>query len=99
MNRTDILLTDDFDLAEDPVTFDLIEGPSDQQHVQLLVTSDKNEWKENPHAGFGIHNFLKGKYDQVAFERELQIELEKDGYNNAEIIIGNSLADFKILLK
>lgn len=97
--RTDLLLDEDFDLLEDPDTFDFIEGPSDDQHVLLMTYSEKTEWRESPFAGFGILRRLKAKVNEAGFKRDLQVELENDGYFNALIILGKDITDFEIKIQ
>jgi hypothetical protein len=45
---TDLILDDNYDLFEDPVTLDWLEGISDIQHQQLLLMLPKGSIKENP---------------------------------------------------
>ena len=92
MARTDILLNDDLDLPNEGWE----EGPSDEQHVGLLLLLQKGELKQFPWAGFGLEGRLKGVYEKVRFKRELLVELENDGYSSAEVEVGETPGDFTI---
>lgn len=98
MARTDYLLDDDFDLMEDPVTHDLVEGPSDQQHIEQLIRLNKGELKDSPHVGFGIKSKRKKIFKKQDFISVLAIELAADGYKDAAIHIGTDLSDFTITI-
>ena len=94
--RIDILLDDDKDLAEDPVTFDLIEGGSDDQHIVLMSLTEKGENREFPFAGFAPRSRLKSRFNRENVLRDLELELELDGYSDAEIILGKSILELQI---
>lgn len=95
-NRTDILLDYELDLQEDPDTLDWVEDISDDQHVQLMVITEKGENREFPFAGFGAKNRLKGKFDKEKILRDLDVELELDGYTDATVELGNNILDLTI---
>lgn len=92
--RDDILLDNDFDLIDNGTEWE--EGESDQQHVEMLMLLNKGELKEFPFVGFGAYRRINSVFDKAKTVRELKIELENDGYNNATIIIGDNLEDLKI---
>lgn len=94
--RTDLLLDEYFDLIEDATTNDFVEGVSDDQHVQLITLCNKGEFKESPYLGFGVVKRLKSKVNEVAFRRDLAVELESDGYNNVNIITGENLSQLTV---
>jgi len=92
--RTDILLSEDFDLQEQGGEW--IEGESDEQHVELLVLFQKGELKEFPFVGFGAQTRLKGVLKKQKFIRDLKVELQADGYSNPSILLTDDLSDFRI---
>lgn len=92
--RTDILLDDDFDLQE--VQGDWVEGPGDLQHVESMVMFNKGDNRDFPTVGFGISKRLKQRVDEKQFLRQLEVELDSDGYSSARVIPGTNLTDFKI---
>ena len=93
-NRTDILLDENFDIIDNG--FEWEEGDSDQQHVELLLLTQKGENREFAFAGFGIDKRLRQRTNPQQFLRHMQIEIENDGYNNATIKTGETVADFSI---
>ena len=58
-NRIDILTDQDFDLLEDPVTNDFVEGESTRQHQALLIVCAKGSFKENPASCVDSFMFLE----------------------------------------
>lgn len=83
--RTDILVDENKDLMISQGDFDL--GISDSQHVEHIAIAQKGEFKEFPFAGFGIENYLKTNTNEFAFKRDFKIQLEYDGYKNANITL------------
>ena len=95
--RTDILLDDDFDLIDEGTEW--AEDESDEQHVQLLIMLGKGDIKQYPFACFGANAWLKKRVANLKqVERALDIELEIDGYPNAEIDLSNGLQGLKITI-
>lgn len=92
--REDILLDENFDLLEEDNEW--VEGESEDVDVQLILLANKGENREFPFIGFGANKRLKGKFDKVKFVREMEIELERDGFVKPKITLGNTIVDFKI---
>lgn len=99
--RTDILLNanDDLDIAAG----DWAVGSSAMQETDLLVTSQKGEWKQNPTSGFGISRYLKKRIgastlidSMPRFIRDLKLELQNDGQTNPTLNISPDLSVFEI---
>lgn len=88
----DILLNSDFDL--DVADGDLVVGESTTQHQQLLLLTNKGDWKENPLIGVGASGFLKDE-DESGLLQEIRIQFEKDGMevNNISIESGEIKID------
>jgi|GEM_PF-479647 len=86
---TDILLTTDYDLDFTPAG-DLAVGASDDQHVALLLLTNQGEWKGDPLVGIGLRRYQNGPLgptEQAQLNRELSLQLQRDGYqvNQARI--------------
>ena len=90
----DILLDDTGDLLIE--NGDFVVGDSNQQHVESILLSQKGEFKEFPLVGFGIVNYIKSDTPEVKFKRDLKIQLEYDGFNNAKIDLSNGFENLKI---
>jgi hypothetical protein len=90
----DILLNSDFDL--EIVDGDLVIGESTTQHQQLLLLTNKGDWKENPLVGVGATGFLKEE-NESGLMQEIRIQFEKDGMevNNISIQSGAIEIDAK----
>lgn len=94
--RTDLLLNEDYDLID--LGMEWSEGESDQQHVELLMISNKADWKEFPFVGFGARRRLNGIFNKNKIIREIRVELENDGYTNYTLDLKDSLNDLTITI-
>jgi hypothetical protein len=92
--RTDFLRDENGSLAF--ANGDFATGQSDQQHVEDIFDLQAGELKEFPMAGFGAINYIKRTITAAAFKRDLKIQLNYDGYNDATIDTSNGLENLKI---
>ncbi len=92
--RTDYLLDDDFDLIADGDEW--AEGESTEQEVQLIVLCNKGENTEFPTIGFGAAKRLKQRVNETKFLRELEVELEADGFEDPTIDVSNGIDNLYI---
>jgi hypothetical protein len=81
--RKDILRDENGELAF--ANGDFAIGQSDQQHVEDILDLQPGELKEFPLAGFGAINYIKKTITADEFKRDLKIQLNYDGYDNATI--------------
>lgn len=86
----DILLDENSDL--DIINGDFVAGNSDGQNQELLLATDKGEWKENPTVGVGLFGFLNDEGPQELF-REIREQFTADGMTVKELRV---LPDNKI---
>lgn len=78
---TDLLLESDYDLLIE--NGDLVIGLSDEQHVALLLLTEKGEWRHDGLAGIGLQRQLSGPLgptERAALQREISLQLERDGF-------------------
>lgn len=68
---------------------DLAIGDSDEQNAQLILDAEKGEYKEHPQVGVGLHKYLKSTGREREMRREIAVQLELDGYDNANIETDN----------
>ena len=84
MARQDILLDNDNEL--NVVNGDFEIGDSDNQHAAIIFEAQKGEIRSSPELGFGASKYIKKSGEKVRnFMRNLKVELDKDGYNDADI--------------
>lgn len=79
---TDLLLDDNYDLALTP-DGDLAVGPSDSQHIDLLLCTSQGEWRAAALVGIGLRRYLLSPYgpqQAAALSREVSVQLAQDGY-------------------
>ena len=60
---------------------DFVQGPSDAQHVQDLITFTVGSLKQFPLTGVGIIKYVKSKGQQQKLEGSIKLNLEGDGYS------------------
>src|ERR1700744_3188772 len=59
---------------------DLVTGLSDEQHIQDTINAFPGWWKEFPADGVGIISYLKSSGKQQQLARNVQLQLQADGY-------------------
>lgn len=86
----DILLDEDADLEIDNGDFKV--GPSDEQHLMLIVNLAEGSIKQFPLMGVGI-NYYSGSTGQAAnLRRNITVKAEADGYRNVNTILNQDSA-------
>ena len=91
MQATDILLAADYDLAFTNAG-DIAVGESDGQHLNLLLLTSPGEWRADPVAGIGLRRYQNaplGPTETAALQREVSIQLTRDGYQVLELDLSN----------
>jgi len=96
MARQDILLTDENELQI--ANGDFAIDDANDQHVALLFDAIKGEIRNDPSLGFGAVRYLKSRVTDVELKRALRVELNKDGYNNAQIELNRESGKIQIVV-
>jgi hypothetical protein len=86
MNATDFLVGEKNDLQEDAVTLDWVEGNSDGQHIQDILTIEPGELKYDVLMGVGILRSMNGPSNS-ALRKTILMQLEADGYSVQQLIV------------
>ncbi|MBO4233909.1 hypothetical protein [Riemerella anatipestifer] len=84
----DILLDDNMDLMFSGGDFSV--GDSTYQHQQILIFSDKGEFKQFPNIGVGSRRYLESERPDE-FAREIRQQFIADGMKVEEIKIEEDL--------
>jgi len=79
----DILLDENFDIKVE--NGDFVVGDATLQNQQLILISQKGEFKENPLVGVGIRNYLLDDATIHEMHQDIQKQFAADGMNVAEI--------------
>jgi hypothetical protein len=83
MAAKDFLQNSEFDLLI--VDGDLSIGLSDEDHIIDIINSNQGDWKEYILCGVGIDNYLNSSGIDIFLEKEIGIQLERDGFNQINI--------------
>ena len=86
MARRDLHTGENSDLFIDPNVGDFIIRDSDVAHIDNIVGTNAGEWKQYPLLGVGIINFLNGAAGLQVAKRQIQDQLENDGYDVEKIV-------------
>ena len=70
---------------------DFVVGPSDNQHIDDIISSFAGAWKQFPILGVGIMQYLKSEEGQAAVAKIKQ-QLQSDGYTVPQVTINNTNA-------
>lgn len=66
---------------------DFIIGESDNQNAEIAIYAEKGWYKMSPFFGAGINSKLNSNMDINEITRLIKVELQSDGYPNAEVLI------------
>lgn len=81
----------DFDIAVR--NGDMVTAESDQQHIELLLRTNKGDWKQSPITGVNIAQYIKGRLgltEANQLKRTIALQLQYDGYISQNVNIGNN---------
>lgn len=81
----DLLLNEDNDLSI--VNGDFQIGESQQQEIESILISFKSEFKNTPLLGAEISRMLKARSTQQGITREVNEQLQYDGFRNIDFRI------------
>lgn len=90
----DILLDENYDL--DISTGDIEFGDTTQQDVELIMMSQKGDWKQHPTLGFGITKYINSNVDPEKFKRDLIVALENAEFENPVIDLSGGFENLKV---
>ena len=83
MAAKDFLQNSEFDLLI--VDGDLSIGLSDEDHINDIINSNQGDWKEYILCGVGIDNYLNSSGLDIFLEKEIVVQLERDGFSQINI--------------
>lgn len=85
MEFKDILLNDDGDIDVKDGDFNV--GPSDEQHIMLIMNTYPGNWKEHPTCGVGIRDYILSAGKAVELKRSINVQLDADGYKSVKVLL------------
>ena len=94
MEAKDIILTEnDYKFNNG----DFVISESDTQHIQDLIFENVGAYKQFPLVGIGIRNYLNSTGQKLILSRNIQIQLQADGYLVNDVKFNNNeISDFTI---
>ena len=77
-------MVEDIDLLDGELNF--VDGDfkvdfSDAQHQEDIIADEIGSYKQYPLLGVGITKYLNSSGTKLTLKREIQLQLETDGYN------------------
>ncbi|EKB58400.1 hypothetical protein [Bergeyella zoohelcum] len=73
---------------------DFIVSDSQNQSIELLLSSAQGEWKESPLTGANLHKAKHGKIDRDLY-RHIGVQLKADGFNATKLQITTNGIDLQ----
>lgn len=92
--RNDLKVGEDYELEIS--NGDFVISESDRQHITDITFAHPGEFKAFPMLGFAAVLQLKKNPNKNQFKRDLNIQLEYDGYNNPDIDLSGGYENLKI---
>ena len=76
------MISTDFNIEDDLVFVngDISINESDERHINDIIYSAPNWWKEFPNLGVNIQMFLSGPVEKDELNRAINTQLTADGY-------------------
>ncbi|NDW10953.1 hypothetical protein [Dysgonomonas sp. 520] len=76
--------------AQGYIVSGLTVGNNDYQNIQLVVLSNKGDFREQPILGVGVERYLKSVGRANDLRREITVQLEAIGYGKANVTVNNN---------
>ena len=106
MARQDILMTPDqngiwdLDIRNAASTGgDLVIGPSDQQHIEMILQSAPGHWREHPLLGADLEEMLNGPATLAELRAKVNIQMELDGYSADSVQLDQQGDEWQLTVK
>lgn len=93
---TDIALTPDLDIKV--ADGDLVTEENLKQAQQLLLVTNKGEWKQHPTAGVGVANYLETA-SAGELSREIREQFSRDGMKVSSVKISGTTLEVEATWK
>ncbi|MCR4604196.1 MAG: hypothetical protein K5683_11805 [Prevotella sp.] len=93
---TDIALTPDLDMMV--ADGDLVTEENLKQAQQLLLVTNKGEWKQHPTAGVGVANYLETA-SAGELSREIREQFSRDGMKVSSVKISGTTLEVEATWK
>lgn len=75
----------DIDTAATVADGDLVTGPSDQQHIEMILQSAPGHWREHPLLGADLEELLNGPATLTELRAKVNVQMELDGYSSESV--------------
>lgn len=69
---------------------DFAVSESNEADIDLILNSEKGNWKQWPLVGFGVKKYLEAAHSRASLDkmkRDIQLQLQADGFRVSEVKI------------
>jgi len=70
-------------------------GNTDEQNIEMVLLSNKGEFKEHPILGAGLVNYKNSIDRELEITRQIKIQLGLLGYNHKKVSMENGVLTIK----
>lgn len=71
-------------------------GTTDEQNVQLILLTNKGEWKENPVLGAGLLSYLHSNASDMQIQRQIRLQLSLDNIKPKTLKVNNKILTIEL---
>lgn len=71
-------------------------GTTDEQNVQLILLTNKGEWKEHPVLGAGLLSFLHSNASDMQIQRQIRLQLSLDNIKPKTLQVNNKILTIEL---
>lgn len=71
-------------------------GTTNEQNVQLILLTNKGEWKEHPVLGAGLLSFLHSNASDMQIQRQIRLQLSLDNIKPKTLQVNNKILTIEL---
>lgn len=71
-------------------------GTTDEQNVQLILLTNKGEWKEHPVLGAGLLSYLHSNASDMQIQRQIRLQLSLDNIKPKTLQVNNKILTIEL---
>lgn len=71
-------------------------GTTNEQNVQLILLTNKGEWKEHPVLGAGLLSYLHSNASDMQIQRQIRLQLSLDNIKPKTLKVNNKILTIEL---